>query len=64
MSETDLTKIGEKVLVLKEMAQDISGLSNDFPAVRRNIQRIMASIKMLEINTVDLIRNKQHTGIQ
>jgi len=58
MPETDLKKIGEKVLVLKEMAQDINGLSNDFPAVRRNIQRIMASIKMLEINAVDLIQNK------
>jgi len=55
MPETDLKKIGEKVLSLKKTAEDLDGLSNDFPAIRRNIQRIMASIKMLEINTVDLI---------
>ena len=55
MPETDLKKIGEKVLSLKETAEDLDGLSHDFPAIRRNIQRIMASIKMLEINTVDLI---------
>jgi len=55
MSETDLKKIGGKVLRLKETAEDLDGLSNDFPAIRRNIQRIMASIKMLEINTIDLI---------
>ena len=55
MSETDLKKIGEKVLRLKETAEDLDGLSNDFPAIQRNIQRIMASIKMIEINTVDLI---------
>ncbi len=58
MSETDLTKIGEKVLRLKETAKDLDGLSNDFPAVRRNIQRIMASIKMIEINTLDLIADE------
>lgn len=58
MSETDLTKIGEKVLRLKETAEDLDGLSNDFPAVQRNIKRIMASIKMIEINTVDLIMDE------
>jgi hypothetical protein len=41
------------VLSLKEAAKDIKSLSNDFPAVQRNISRIMASIKMLEINTAD-----------
>mgnify|MGYP006899568844 CR=1 FL=1 len=40
------------------MAEDLNGLSKDFPAVRRNIHRITASIKMLEINTVDLIQNQ------
>ena len=58
MSETDLKEIGKKVLSLKEAAKDINGLSKDFPAVRRNIHRVMASIKMLEINTVDLIENE------
>lgn len=58
MSETNIKEISRKVLSLKETAKDLDGLSNDFPAVRRNIQRIMASIKMLEINTVDLMTDK------
>ena len=58
MPENDLEEIGKKVLSLKDIAKDLDGLSKDFPAVRRNIHRIMASIKMLEINTVDLIENE------
>ena len=54
MSQKSIGEISAKVLLLKEAAQDIKSLSNDFPAVQRNISRIMASIKMLEINTVDL----------
>lgn len=54
MSQKSIGEISAKVLSLKEAAQDIKSLSNDFPAVQRNISRIMASIKMLEINTVDL----------
>ncbi len=58
MSEIDLQEIIRKVLSLKDMAEDVNGLSEDFPAVRRNIRRVMASIKMPEINTVDLIQDK------
>lgn len=55
MPETSIDEISERVLSLKETAQDIKRISNDFPAVQRNISRIMASIKMLEINSVDLL---------
>lgn len=58
MSEIDMIEMIRKVLSLRDTAEDINGLSKDFPAVRRNIHRVMASIKMLEINTVDLIQNK------
>jgi hypothetical protein len=58
MSEIDMEQIQNKVLSLKELAKDINGLSKEFPAVQRNINRIMASIKMLEINTVDLAQEK------
>lgn len=54
MSNKNIDEISEKVMSLKEIAKDIKGLSNDFPVVQRNISRVMASIKMLEINTVDL----------
>jgi hypothetical protein len=55
MLEKKLNEISGKVMSMKEDAEHIKSLSNDFPAVQRNIQRIMASIKMIEINTVDLI---------
>ena len=58
MSEIDLQEMIRKVLSLRDMAEDINGLSKDFPAVQRNIHRVMASIKMLEINTVDMIQNE------
>jgi hypothetical protein len=58
MAGIDMEAIHEKVLSLKHMAEDINGLSKEFPAVRRNIRRVMASIKMLEINTVDLRPDK------
>ena len=55
MLEKNLDEICRKVMSMKEDAGHIKSLSDDFPAVQRNIQRIMASIKMIEINTVDLI---------
>ena len=58
MSEIDLQEMIRKVLSLRDMAEDINGLSKDFTAVQRNIHRVMASIKMLEINTVDMIQNE------
>jgi len=58
MSQKSLSEISAKVLSLKETAQDIKIISTDFPAVQRNIARIMASIKMLEINSVDLIADE------
>ena len=54
MLEKNLNEICRKVMSMKENAENIKNLSNDFPAVQRNIHRIMASIKMIEINTVDL----------
>jgi hypothetical protein len=54
MLEKNLNEICSKVMSMKENAENIKNLSNDFPAVQRNIHRIMASIKMIEINTVDL----------
>lgn len=59
MQEISTEEISKKVRSLKETVQDIQGFSEDFPAVRRNISRIMASIKMLEINVVDVIHREE-----
>lgn len=40
---------------LEETAETIEQESADFPAVHRNIRRIRAGIKMLQLNVSDLL---------
>jgi hypothetical protein len=50
-------KIGEmakKIRVLKQTAVELKRISGGIQAVERNVDRILASIKMLEINISDL----------
>jgi hypothetical protein len=39
---------------LKDAATELKRISGGIPAVDRNVDRILASIKMLEINVSDL----------
>lgn len=54
-TQIDLKKIDEKIQVLKSTAQELNRLGDNFPALARNSIRILASIKMLEINISDLV---------
>ena len=54
-SNTDLTKINAKVQLMKKTANELKHLGKDFPALTRNLVRIEASLKMLEINISDVI---------
>jgi hypothetical protein len=50
-------KIGdmaEKIRLLKKTAVELKGISGGIQAVDRNVDRILASVKMLEINISDL----------
>ncbi|MGD9043221.1 MAG: hypothetical protein PVG06_05895 [Desulfobacterales bacterium] len=51
----DIKKIDEKIQVLKKTAEELNQQCQDFPAVARNTARILASVKMLEINISDLV---------
>lgn len=55
MAEIDLNEINTKIQMLKKTAQELKGIGEDFPAIARNITRILASVKMLEINVSDLV---------
>ncbi len=55
MEPLDLKEIDTKIRVMKRTAEELSRLGNNFPAIARNIVRILASIKMLEINICDLV---------
>ncbi len=50
----DLKQINTKVQLMKDTAKELKHLGEDFPALTRNLVRIEASLKMLEINISDL----------
>ena len=55
MPEVDIDKINDKIQLMKQTAQELNRLGKDFPAITRNTVRILASVKMLEINISDLV---------
>ncbi len=53
--QIDLNEINTKIQLLKKTAEDLNRIGKDFPALGRNTVRILASIKMLQINVSDLV---------
>ncbi len=53
--QIDLIKINDKIQLLKKTARELNRMGADFPAIARNTVRILASVKMLEINVSDLV---------
>lgn len=51
----DLEGIDEKIRLMKEAAQELKEMGKSIPAMDRNVLRILASIKMLEINISDVL---------
>jgi hypothetical protein len=46
--------MSEKIKALKDTANELKRISGGIQAVNRNVDRILASVKMLEINISDL----------
>ena len=56
MSEQpNIEKLDEQIKKLKQAAQALSEMSDQFPAVKRNTACILSSVKMLEINVSDIV---------
>lgn len=53
--QIDLKKIDDKIQLLKQTTRELNRMGEDFPAIARNTARILASVKMLEINVSDLL---------
>lgn len=51
----DLRKLAEKIEELRRTAEEINRLGKGIEAVKRNVNRIFASTRMLEINICDLV---------
>jgi hypothetical protein len=55
MDHETMEKMAAKIRSLREGAEELKVLSGGIQAVERNADRILASVKMLEINISDLI---------
>jgi len=49
----DLKELDSKVQSMKKTAEELKAMGEEFPALYRNISRILSSIKMLELNISD-----------
>lgn len=54
-STSRIKEINEKVLKAKALLEELNKDASDFPALSRNSERALTSIKMLELNISDLI---------
>lgn len=52
--QIDLKELDSKIQSMKKTAEELKAMGEDFPALYRNISRILASIKMLELNISDV----------
>ncbi len=57
--QADLNEINDKIQLMKKTAQELNRFGEDFPSIARNTSRILASIKMLELNISDLVELEQ-----
>jgi hypothetical protein len=55
MPQIDLNEINTKIQMMKKTAEELARAGENFPAIARNIVRISAGIKMLEINISDVL---------
>lgn len=54
-TENELKKIDEKIKLLSNTAKELKVLADNIPAITRNTTRLLASVKMMELNISDCI---------
>jgi hypothetical protein len=52
--KVDLKELDSKIQSMKKTAEELKEMGEHFPALYRNISRVLASIKMLELNISDV----------
>jgi len=55
VNNIDIKKMAQKISSIKKEVNELKAMSGGIQAVDKNIDRILASIKMLEINISDLL---------
>ena len=53
--EYKISEMAEKIQVIKKAATELQRISGGIQAVDRNADRILASVRMLEINISDIL---------
>jgi hypothetical protein len=54
MAEVPLKDLDQSIQQMRRIAEELKGKAGGMQAVERNIDRILASIKMLELNIIDV----------
>ena len=54
MTRREIRKLDTRIKMIKKATQELKQLSGGIQAVDRNAERILASVKMLEINISDV----------
>ena len=54
-STIDMDNLHRNIQSARKAVEKLKRLGEDFPAVARNAERMLASLKMLEINVSDVI---------
>jgi hypothetical protein len=55
LNRREIKKLDARIKTLKKAAQELKKLSGGIQAVDRNADRVLASVKMLEINISDVL---------
>ena len=54
-TENELKKIDNKIKLLRNTAEELKDMAENIPAITRNTTRLLASVKMMELNISDCI---------
>ena len=55
VQEYDVREMADKILALRQKATELKAMSGGIQAVDRNVDRILANVKMLELNISDIV---------
>ena len=55
MQAINLKEIDDRIRLMRKTAEELKQMGSNFPALDRNTARILAGIKLLEINISDMI---------
>ena len=55
ITENEIKNIDAKIKLLRDTANELKGLADNIPAISRNTTRLLATVKMMELNISDCI---------